>query len=125
MADADIYAAREIVLYGTNEHHFYKGIAQPIMQNLAKKKVAGKYSAPLALKAWENWVNVVVTEYRRKFGKHNGYVPFPLDAKTKRLAAGKVMREYSEEFNAIVNVVKAEKAAKEAAKKRTVRKTKA
>ena len=98
---------KEIVLTGTNDGGLYRQVAQPIMLQLAKKKVKGTYSSTLALKAWENLVDRTVTLYRKKFGKYNGYIPYPLDGDTKRAAAKEFMNEYSEEFNSIVAELKA------------------
>ena len=117
---ADKYAAREIVLTGSSDGNLYRQMIQPIIVMLAKKKVKGVYSAPLALKAWGNLVDRVVSDYRRKFGKVNDYIPYPLDAATKKLASGMFMREYAEEFNETVAKLKAQAAAK----KKPARKTK-
>jgi hypothetical protein len=118
----DKYAANENVLTGSSDGNLYRQMIQPIILNLAKKKVKGVYSAPLALKAWENLVDRVVTDYRKKFGKYNDYIPYPLDAATKKLAAGGFMSTYREEFNETVAALKTQMEAKKKPAKKAARK---
>jgi len=110
--------ARELMLTGSNDGQLYKQQIQPIIRNLALKKVKGTYSAPLANKLWIYLVETVAKKYRKDFGLGR------VDLGTKKYAAALFMREWSEELAETVKALKAVKAEKEAAKKKTVRKTK-
>lgn len=113
----DKVLAREIMLTGSNDGQLYKQQIQPIIKNLALKKVKGTYSAPLANKLWIYLVESTVKKYRKDFGA------IRVDMGTKKYAAALFMKEWSEELAETVKAMKAVKAEKEAAKKKTVRKT--
>lgn len=104
----DKHAVNEIVLTGSNDGNLYRQMIQPIIIMLAKKKVKGVYNSTLAVKAWGNLVDRVVSNYRKQHGKYNEYIPYPLDAATKNAAAMGFQNEFSEEFNETVAKLKAQ-----------------
>lgn len=110
--------ARELMLTGSNDGKLYKQQLQPIIKNLAMRKVKGTYSAPLANKLWVYLVETVIKQYRKDYGLG------PVNAGTKKYAAALFMREWNEELMETVKAIKAAKAEKEAAKKKTIRRTK-
>jgi hypothetical protein len=113
--------AQELAYATSNDGTLYRQMMQPVMKNLALKKIKGTYDGALAVKAWTNVIDAFLSAYRKKYGRYSGDFPSTIDGATKSLAGKILMGEYEEEFKETVAGLKAEKAAKEAAKKKTAK----
>ncbi|MDD5539761.1 MAG: hypothetical protein PHG61_03615 [Candidatus Marinimicrobia bacterium] len=98
--------AREFYLFITNDGQLYRQQTQPIIKNLAIKKVKGVYDRELALKLWGYLVESGIKKYKKEFP---GY--YRVDAGTKRACAKMIASEYVEEIQAMVTKMKSLKKA--------------
>ena len=64
---ADNAAARELVLYTTNDADLYRQQVQPIIKNLARKMQKGVYNAELAVKLWRYLADNGAKKYAKEF----------------------------------------------------------
>lgn len=95
---------RELVLYATNDGDLYRRQAQPIMQNMARKILAGKYDAKLAVKAWRYFTDAAAKKYGKEFGSGDGFKIFsPAD---REQAAKEMVDQYAEEIQSIVQAAR-------------------
>ncbi len=58
----------ELVLYTTNDGELYRQKAQPIIQNLKRKRDKGDYDHELAIKLWEYLAEAGAQKYAQEFG---------------------------------------------------------
>ena len=65
----DVEAVKELELYAENTSSIYNQKHMPFVRNYARKIAKGVFNEELALKGIvNNYVPVVVSEYRREFG---------------------------------------------------------
>lgn len=98
--------ANEIHLFLVNDSQLYFSQGKPILDNLAKKKVAGIYDKEKALKLWSYWVESGVKKYSKEFGLVR------LNGATKLYCARLVQAEMASGLDYAVKELKALKAAK-------------
>lgn len=98
----DPVMAREFYLFISNDGQLYRQQTQPIIKNLAIKKVKGVYDRELALKLWGYLVESGIKKYKKEFP---GY--YRIDAGTKLACAKLLASEYAEEIQMIVKKMKA------------------
>jgi hypothetical protein len=97
--ECDAVEAQELALYAVNTGDLYRQRAQPIIANLARKIVAGKYDAALALKAWRYLADDAAQRYRREFSMVGGFSPATRDA-----ASAEIAQRYAEELEHAANL---------------------
>jgi len=95
----DQIAAREYYLYISNDGQLYRQQTQPIIKNLAIKKVKGIYDRDLAY-----LVESGVKKYYKEFG--GGRFSVRVTAATRLACAKLLAREYAEEIQAMVKKMK-------------------
>lgn len=83
--------ATELALYTCNSGDLYNQRAQPILANLAKKKLKGTYDAALALKLWRYLADDAAKAYRREFNMVGGF-----DTATRAATAVRLAEYYAE-----------------------------
>lgn len=93
--------ATEFYLFISNDGQLYRMKTQPIIRNLAIKKVKGVYDATLALKLWGHLVEDGIKKYKKEWP---GY--YRIDAGTKLACAKKLANEYREELDHLVTKMK-------------------
>lgn len=105
----------DLFLYITNTGDIYFKTIIPLCENLAKKKAAGKFSKPLAVKAFVGVVKTSIPRYKKEIG----YLS-PLSQKSKEQIAECLLDYYEDIIDEIAK--KAKKATKKTAKKTTKKK---
>lgn len=98
-SQADDETARELYTHGSNTGHLYTNSATPIINNLARKKAAGKYDDNLASKAWEHHAKRSAHSYVKEYGTPYDDPNKIFNAATRRKAAEYFKDHYDEEIN--------------------------
>jgi len=98
--------AWELYLFTENDGTLYRQQAQPIIRNLAIKKIKGVYETDKALILWRHLVDSGIQKYKKEFP---GY--YNIDVGTKKLAAQYLANGYREELAIVVRKLKALKKA--------------
>jgi len=88
-------AARELVLYVTNDSDLYHRQAILIMDNLARKMRRGQYDHDLAVKAWAWLANAGAKKYAKEFATASEWAA--IFSPATRLMAAQELRDHYDE----------------------------
>lgn len=106
----DDIKVNELYLYTVNTGNLYRQMAQPIMDNLARKIVRGNYNKDMALKAWQNLADKGAAMYDREINDGRGSMMWI--SKPERTEVAKMLQEhYEEELQEKVEKLKSDKKA--------------
>lgn len=88
--------ARELSIYATNTGgSIYRNISAPIVENLARKIVKGKYDSALALKSWARVADHSAKAYAAEYCGA-GFDPRQFSKATRLLAAAEIAAYYQD-----------------------------
>ena len=90
----DEIKVEELYLYTVNNGNLYRTKAKSIMENLAKKKISGKYDHDLAVKAWMYLVEDGLRSYNKEFSEES----LKLTKEEKTEVAKEIQSHYDEEL---------------------------
>ena len=96
--ESDDAVARELILFAENDSDIYRRTTQPILRNLATKKVKGKYDGEKAVQAFMYLAEAGARAYAKNFGsgEKDWHAIFPMN--TRRAAATHWRDEFEKEF---------------------------
>ncbi len=89
--------AHELTLFATNDGDLYRARIQPIIQNLARKIVAGTYDPAKAPTLWRYAADDAAQRYTREHGTpgpHGAYGSFNVE--TRKACAAMLAESYAE-----------------------------
>lgn len=89
--------AHELTLFATNDGDLYRARIQPILQNLARKIVAGTYDPAKAPTLWRYAADDAAQRYTREHGTpgpHGAYGSFSVE--TRKACAAMLAESYAE-----------------------------
>ena len=92
--------SRELALYAENNAELYRSRIQPVIKNLALKKVRGTYDTTLALKLWKYVADDAAQRYTKEFGVRgtgSSYGIFTVS--DRKQAAADLAESYAEELD--------------------------
>lgn len=89
--------AHELTLFATNDGDLYRARIRPILQNLARKIVAGTYDPAKAPTLWRYAADDAAQRYTREHGTpgpHGAYGSFSVE--TRKACAAMLAESYAE-----------------------------
>lgn len=98
----------ELYLYTVNTGDLYRKVAQPIMDNLAKKIANGTYDKTKALIAWQRLADQGATRYDKEINDGRGSMMW-IPKKEREEVAKLIQEHYEEELNEKAEKLKSEK----------------
>ena len=90
--------SRELALYTINTGELYRGQAQAIIANLAKKMRQDKFDKSLAIKAFEYLAEAGAKMYVKEFGSPDSKWNVMFVKSDRTLAAEEILEHYMEEI---------------------------
>lgn len=106
----------ELYLYTVNTGDLYRKVAQPIMDNLAKKIVNGTYDKTKALIAWQRLADQGAVRYDKEINDGRGSMMW-IPKKEREEVAKLIQEHYEEELQEKAEKLKAEKGRKSSLRK--------
>ena len=95
--ETDNAAVRELILCTENDGRIYQQLTQPIIKNLATKKVQGKYDSGKAVQGFMHLAETGARAYAKNFdNERNWHVLFPIAV--RRSAATHWRDEFEKEY---------------------------
>lgn len=104
--EADSVAAREVVLFATNDGDFYRSNASPAITNLAKRQAKGTFDFTKSLVLWGYAATEACRLYNLRYGNGRRSVE-GFNPVTRNLIAQEFAEHYQEEIAFAANVIKA------------------
>ena len=98
----------ELYLYTVNTGDLYRKVAQPIMDNLAKKIANGTYDKTKALISWQRLADQGAARYDREINDGRGSMMW-IPKKEREEVAKLIQEHYEEELNEKAEKLKSEK----------------
>lgn len=112
----DDIKVNELYLYTVNTGDLYRKVAQPIMDNLAKKIANGTYDKTKALIAWQRLADQGAVRYDREINDGRGSMMW-IPKKEREEVAKMIQEHYEEELQEKAEKLKAEKGRKSSLRK--------
>jgi hypothetical protein len=113
----DFEVSEQIFLAGISNGDLYRQRIQPMVTNLARKKIRGVYQKDLGVKLFVYLVDAEVQDFRRTIRNHRDYIPERISAAIKNYTAAKFLEYYEEEIEERVESLKAAAEAKKQLRK--------
>lgn len=94
----DVNQAEQLVEWSSNDGTFYRKWATPIINNLKKQAVSGKYDKGKAIKAWERAASAAADLYAKEYGEAGAKGKLMFSNSVRKLAAKMYAEDYEEEI---------------------------